>query len=320
MSHEADNTQRTYAIWTVAGIMILSALVFGLTHNKQNSTTEPTPADIIQPVAVVKAQTAPRLDVAFTIDATGSMGDEIEVVKKEIWSIANKLMQGDPAPDIRFGLVFYQDRGDSFLVKKTELTRDVESIRKELMAISAGGGGDWREHVGRGLHETLQMEWDNSPNTTRLVYLVGDAPGHDDYNDGYSIASAIDMAKNKDIKINVIGCSGLDAGREEFKSIAQSSGGKYTELTYEAVVADQNGVRKSVIHYNGQVYEAPKVLEKSDWGRGADKLINEGRLKPASGYVRKRAAAPGAKTMNNLDDVFFGGVKEEAEAKGVLYK
>lgn len=311
---DKQQTQRTWAIWTVAGAILLAALVVGLTSRQAPVSQSPQPL-----IQQNQPQQAPRMDVVFTIDATGSMGDEIEAVKQELSDIALQLRNGNPRPDIRFGLVFYQDKGDAFLVKQAALTRDVDSILAELRAVQADGGGDWREHVGRGLHEALTLDWDLSPNTARSIYLVGDAPGHDDYNDGYSLQAAIDMARQKSIKIHAIGGSGLDSGREEFRTLAQSTGGRYSDLTYQAVVTDQDGTRKSVLHYNGQVYEAPKVLEKDDWGRGADILLEEGKLKPASGYVRQRAAAPGAATKNNLGDLFNESAKEEAEAKGVVY-
>ncbi len=307
-------SKRTYTIWTIAGAVALVALIGGLAQRSE--------ADIVDAPNKVVSQNqaqAPRLDVVFTIDATGSMGDEIDVVKKEIWGIANKLMEGKPRPDIRFGLVFYQDRGDSFLVKKTDLTRNVDLVHKELMAITAGGGGDWREHVGRGLHEAVNMEWDSAQGVSRMIYLVGDAPGHDDYQDGYDIASAIKTARAKNIKINVIGCSGINDGRSEFESIAQNGGGAYTTLTYESVVTDEQGVRRSVIYYDGEMYEAEQVLEKGEWGRGADKLLGEGKLKKARPAMRRKAAAPGAATRNNLDDVVLEGVKEEAADMGVAY-
>lgn len=308
-------SNRTWAIFTVGGAVALIALIVGLTSNGGNFTHANTTTIVTTPAQ----QEPPRLDVVFTIDATGSMGDEIGVVKKQIWDIANKLMAGKPSPDIRFGLVFYQDRGDAFLVKKTELTRNVDAIHDELMAISAGGGGDWREHVGRGLHESLNLNWDMDPKVSRMMYLVGDAPGHDDYNDGFSIDGAISKANQLGISINVIGCSGLDSGRAEFQSIAQRTGGLYSDLTYNQVVTGQDGRKKSVVYWNGDYYEAEGELDKADWGRGGEALLKEGRVRPAAPATRAKAAAPGAATDNNLDDMVFDSVKKKAESKGVKY-
>lgn len=314
-----SNSNKSYAIWGVAGVVVLVALIVGLssTERVKGGDDVSTPGD--KPTVVITQTQKPRMDAVFVIDATGSMGDEIDVVKKEVWTIANTLMSGKPTPDIRFGLVFYQDRGDSFLVKRTDLTRDVDRVHDELMAISAGGGGDWREHVGRGLHEAVSMGWDPNGGVAKMIYLVGDAPGHDDYNDGYSIRAATDMARSKGIKINVIGCSGLDSGRPEFQRIAAATSGVYRDLTYQQVVIDDTGQRRSVVYYNGDLYEADEELAKKDWARGGDVLLKEGRVRKASRKMRDKAAAPGAKTMNNLDAVVTGSMKKEAKAMGVVY-
>ena len=54
----------------------------------------------------------PRIDLVFVLDATASMGDEIEPVKQHLWAIASRVASGRPAPDLRVGLVVYRDRGD----------------------------------------------------------------------------------------------------------------------------------------------------------------------------------------------------------------
>jgi len=309
---------KSYAIWTIAGVIVLVALIVGLSNRPTTTTTDPKTTIITQTVTETPQQ-APRLDVVFAIDATGSMGDEIDVVKREVWNIANTLMKGKPAPDIRFGLVFYQDRGDTFLVKKTELTGNVDAIHDELMKITADGGGDWREHVGRGLHEAVNLDWDMNEGVTRLVYLVGDAPGHDDYKDGFDVESALRTARAKGIKINAVGCSGLDSGESEFRLIAQGTGGQYQPLTYQSVVTDDDGIERSVIYYNGDTYEAEGVLGKGDWGRGGGALLKEGKVRRARPSVAAKAAAPGAATDNNLDTLIQEDVKAEAVDKGVAY-
>ncbi len=324
----ATAQSKSYIIWSIAGLIILAALIVGLSSRSVapvvvSPAPHPAPpAPLLgmqPPVKPTPPAQAPRLDVVFTIDATGSMGDEIEVVKREVWNIADRLMQGNPRPDIRFGLVFYQDRGDSFLVQRTELTRDVNAIQAELMKVRADGGGDWQEHVGRGLHEALSLDWDRAQGVTRMIYLVGDAPGHDDYNDGYDIAGAVRIAREKQITIHTLGCSGLNSGQEEFARIARETGGTYQPLTYQAVVTGDDGVRRSVIYHNGTAYEADGVLEKADWGRGGETLLRENKLRPARPDVARKAAGPGASTENNLDSMIDGGVKDAAEAQGVVY-
>lgn len=313
----------SYVIWTIAGSILLAALILGLSARHEGTapnTTTVNTTHVNTTVVHTNNAAAPRMDVVFAIDATGSMDDELDAVKQEIWKIANTLINGNPRPDIRFGLVFYQDINESFLVQRTDLTRDIDQIHAQLMRVKAGGGGDWPEHVGRGLHEALDLSWDTQPGVARSIYLVGDAPGHDDYNDGYSIAGAIARAKTQGVTIHAIGCSGLESGAGEFKTIAQSTGGQYRDLTYQVVVKGDDGQERSVIYYKGGYYEADGKLDKKDWGRGGDVLLGEGRLRKARPKAAsKAAAAPAAARVNNIDDVVITNSMEEAKDLGVAY-
>lgn len=261
---------------------------------------------------------APRLDVVFAIDATGSMGDEIEVIKKEVWTIANELISGKPTPDIRFGLVFYKDKSDGAeLVRSTPLTRDVDEIHSLLMSARVGGGGDGPEHVGRGLHEAVGMEWDTADGVSRTIYLVGDAVGHS-YQD-HTIASALSQAAQKNITIHAIGASGIESGGgdEQFAMIASRTDGRFERLTYHAIVKGDDGRDKSVVYADGKTYEADEVITDKEWKAGAKDLISSGKVKPAEESTKRRARR--AKKRNNLDSVVTDSVKSSAAEMGVAY-
>jgi Mg-chelatase subunit ChlD len=284
-----------------------------------------------EPVVVAKADEAartpkastskkkaarPRLDVVFAVDATSSMADEIEVIKKEVWTIANRLMTGKPAPDIRFGLVFYKDVGDDFVVRATPLTRDVDKIHGLLMSAPVSGGGDFPEHVGRGLHAAMEMDWDTSGDVAKMVYLVGDAPASR-RDDQYTVPTAIAKAKELGVVIHAIGCSGIRNGREEFTHIATETDGTYQSLTYHAVVKGDDGKERSVVYHDGETYEADEVLSDEEWKEGAGELLKKKKVKKASRRTKSRAAS--APKRNNMDDVAFDSVAGEAEKMGVSY-
>ena len=95
----------------------------------------------------VRSQEAPRLDVVFLLDATGSMGDEIDAVKEKIQEMIAQIAVGDPAPDVRFGIVAYRDRGDEYVTAVYDLTRDIDRIIGNLGQIQASGGGDYPESL-----------------------------------------------------------------------------------------------------------------------------------------------------------------------------
>ncbi|MCP4691819.1 MAG: VWA domain-containing protein, partial [Desulfobacterales bacterium] len=59
-------------------------------------------------------QSAP-LDILFIMDTTGSMGEEIERLKKTLEIIKLNLASLSSRPTIRFGMVLYKDRGDVYV-------------------------------------------------------------------------------------------------------------------------------------------------------------------------------------------------------------
>ena len=67
--------------------------------------------DVVQPTDnhpttthVTVPQVAPRVELVFALDTTGSMSGLIDGAKRKIWSIAQFIAQGQPKPDVRIGL------------------------------------------------------------------------------------------------------------------------------------------------------------------------------------------------------------------------
>src|SRR5204862_2016882 len=123
---------------------------------------------------LVAAANVPRIDVAFALDTTGSMGDEIDVVKEKIVAIARNVSAGQPRPDVRFGIVAFRDRGDAYVTKAFPFSREIADVQKTLRSLDAEGGGDEPESVAEGLYAAVhELQWDFSKSTARLIFLVG---------------------------------------------------------------------------------------------------------------------------------------------------
>ena len=174
----------------------------------------------------------PIMDVVFCLDSTGSMGSEIAAAKEKIWSIANSIMEGEPRPIVRFGVVTYRDKGDAYVVKKKDLTDDVDAVHEFLMSISANGGGDGPEDVRSALKASVHdMAWSSSKEAIKLIFLVGDAPPHEDYSELPSVTKTASAAASKGININTIACGGVGARVITlWKEIAELSDGDYQQL------------------------------------------------------------------------------------------
>jgi len=173
----------------------------------------------------------PRVEVVFVLDTTGSMGGLIQAAKEKIWSIASTLASAQPAPEIRMGLVAYRDRGDAYVTKVLDLSSDLDSMYATLMDFRAEGGGDGPESVNQALHEAVnQLSWSRDDQTYRVLFLVGDAPPHMDYQDDVKWPATLDAAQSRGIRVNAIQC-GRDPGTtQEWRKIAGLGQGSYFQV------------------------------------------------------------------------------------------
>src|SRR4051794_28412760 len=165
------------------------------------AVTPPPQPGIIAPVC------AKRIEVVFVLDTTGSMGGLIAAAKEKIWSIASTLAQAKQAPEISMGLVAYRDRGDAYVTQVVDLDKDLDSMYAKLMQFRADGGGDSPESVNQALDEAInKISWSQDSSTYRVVFLVGDAPPHMDYQDDVKYTTSVAAAAAKGIVVNTIQC------------------------------------------------------------------------------------------------------------------
>ena len=130
----------------------------------------------------VATATAPqeKADIAFIVDATGSMGDEINFLKKDLLSILTSVQQSQSGVEIRTGTVFYRDEGqyEEYLTRYSNFTTDFSSTMQFIKKQDADGGGDLPEAVHTALETTLQkLSW-NIDARSRIAFLILDAPAH----------------------------------------------------------------------------------------------------------------------------------------------
>ena len=175
-----------------------------------------------------------QLDLLFLIDATGSMSDEIDKLKRSMAEIADQIAALPERPYVRYGLVAYRDRGDAFVVRTWDFTPHLDQFQATLAQLQADGGGDTPESLNEALHRSLHEMFWTPEDAVRIVLLVADAPPHLDYQEPFSYDRDMIEAVRRGIKIFPVGASGLDAqGEYIFRQLAQFTGGKFVFLTYE---------------------------------------------------------------------------------------
>ena len=88
------------------------------------------------------------LDIAFVVDTTGSMGDDIATVKASANSIVNAVF--DSALNSRIAVVGYNDPSTSTFLSFTDQSsiddRKIAAINA-INSLSANGGGDFPEEL-----------------------------------------------------------------------------------------------------------------------------------------------------------------------------
>ena len=181
----------------------------------------------------VECHAPQKVDIVWAVDATGSMGDEIEYLKTELLDVIGRAKKHNPELDFRMGTVFYRDKGDEYITKSsglsTDISQTVEFIRKQF----AGGGGDYPEAVHSALEEAVfNQKWSEQA-IARICFLVLDASPHADQPEVIaSIQRSIREAARLGIRIVPVTASGIQKDTEFLmKFFGLATNGTYTFLT-----------------------------------------------------------------------------------------
>ena len=234
----SDGQSKTSYLTTASGRAILFPHAEGFQGGKLTATadcaegsTQASFSAIDQQDGLVdlKLQTARKdigarvVDVAFVLDTTGSMSEEIAAVKQTIQKVASSLSTEQVT--VRIALVEYKDRTDQFTTRVFPFATDLPTFSRKVAGISASGGGDTPEDMNAGLHTALtQLEW-SSNSVARLAFVIADAPPHLDY-DGPDYAKDMKTASHRGIQLFTVAASGMDGlGQVVFRQMAQFTGG-----------------------------------------------------------------------------------------------
>lgn len=199
---------------------------------------------------------ARKADIAFIVDATGSMGDEIKFLKQDLQDIVSKVGTSCPDVALRLAALFYRDEGDEYVTRSKNFTSDVTAISDFIGEQSAVGGGDYPEAVHTALEAGLQnLSWDESARS-RIVFLVLDAPAHHNDDVISSIHASIENYARNGIKIIPVAASGVDKNTEFMsRFFALATSGTYVFLT------DDSGVGESHIEPSVGEYKVETLNE-----------------------------------------------------------
>lgn len=174
------------------------------------------------------------LDLAFVVDTTGSMSDELEWLTRELRGIVRAAKRSAPGVDIRYGLIVYRDHGDDYVVKNYGFTKRQSEMQGWLRKQNANGGGDYPEAAAAALAAGANLNWRRGKGE-RLMFHIADAPPHS--RDARAYLAAAKQAARQNVQIFGLGASGVAAESEYLmRQAAVQTNGRYLFLTDDSGV------------------------------------------------------------------------------------
>ncbi|MHB1277620.1 MAG: carboxypeptidase regulatory-like domain-containing protein [Bacteroidia bacterium] len=201
-----------------------------------------------------KCETSAILDIAFVVDATGSMGDEINYLKTELADVINRVKAQNEHLNLRTASVFYRDHGDQYLTRQSDFSPSVSTTLDFIQNQYAAGGGDFPEAVDEALDAALnRLSWSKEARG-RILFLVLDAPPHQADSVVKRLHQLIYKAAAMGVRIIPITASGINKDVEYLmRSMALATNGTYVFLT------DHSGVGNKHLEPSTDSYEVQKL-------------------------------------------------------------
>ncbi len=180
------------------------------------------------------------MDIAFVVDTTGSMADELTYLQQELESIAGHARDSHPSLDMRFALVVYRDDDQPWITRSFDFTPELTQVVADLAEQTATGGGGFTEAVLDAMHALRDLSWrDTGENVARVAFLLADAAPHDGEVDDALVVA--DSLRKQGIRLYTIAASGADDDAQYYlRQAAQLTLGRYLFLTGDSGIGSGN--------------------------------------------------------------------------------
>lgn len=229
---------------------------------------------------VVNTQNKPAqlAEIAFVVDATGSMGDEIKFLQVELLDVINRIQKKNECVTIHTGSVFYRDNGDEYLTRTMPFSSNPSNTLDFISNQNAGGGGDFPEAVDIALQDGLnKLNWTEG-NHAKIMFLLLDAPPHQDIETKKRIRSCIQQAAAKGIRIVPIAASGIDKTTEFLlKYMAIITNGEYLYITDDSKIGNSHlkptGGESKVEYLNDLMVNTINTYINAEWCKNEKNLL-----------------------------------------------
>ena len=235
----------------------LNTALLSLKVNEQWVSTATISETQVNRIALDETLPSPtnQVQIAFMVDATGSMGDELEFLKMDLKKVIAEVQKTNTQLKISTATVFYRDEGDEYVVKHSPFTEDINQTTEFISQQRADGGGDFPEAVDKALVQLNQLQWQPEART-RIAFLVLDAPPHNKPAVISSIQYSVKTAAASGIKLIPVVASGIDKTTEFLmRFIAMYTNGTYVFIT------DHSGIGNKHLEPSVGEYQVEKLSD-----------------------------------------------------------
>lgn len=201
----------------------------------------------------------PKLQIAFVIDGTTSMGESLAGVRAALGQMTDDLSL-HKSGNIAFQVVIFRDEGAPsgavsypLQVPERGFSNDREALKQALNQVEAETGAPYfPEQVDLGVNAALrELKWTEDKDTSKWIFLFTDAPPFEpNFEESENKARRhvdtqvlIDSAHDRGIRINTVLCTsreedrvayerGLDQTRSFLNQLTNGTGGVMLDLSY----------------------------------------------------------------------------------------
>lgn len=185
---------------------------------------------------------APKVDVVFSFDTTGSMSSVIESVRSNLTETVDRLFAS--VEGIRIGIIVHGDYCDfPRMMWVLQPTNNVHEIKEFIKSSPNTGGGDFPECYELALHAATKMQWQSD---VKVLVMIGDATPHEPgYEFEYNVSNHIDKTELdldwrkiaeelKERRITIFSCHAMPESNTDsiqfYDQISRVTGGYYFPL------------------------------------------------------------------------------------------
>ena len=182
----------------------------------ETGAEQPTFRSIIKELTedIIDSSGGAPVDVVFVVDASGSMGDNINAVAEHLGQMVDAYKTSEI--DYQLGLTHFSiNEKNQNRIKVFQLTRDLSKYKAALYGIQLGGD----EHALDAINETV-MKLRFRSNATKHLILVTDEPFTSLH--GFTVDDAINLCRKNKVYVNVLGID-----KPKHKYLAAVTGGTW---------------------------------------------------------------------------------------------